>query len=109
MFETTNVEYLRCGACKKDFHLSIPNGDLRQVRMADDKYEVFYSCPHCKYKYHVCFLNKELVAMQREMYEISKSKGRKSPDFKILVASYSEKLADFNMKMSKPADVKNCV
>lgn len=52
-----------CVECKRDFN--VPK--LSQKRIADNRYEVTYDCPLCGHKYVVCFLNKELVALQRRI------------------------------------------
>ena len=81
---------VNCTECKKDF--TMRNGDLRQKRVEDDKYEVSYQCPHCGHKYLVCILNKELVKLQRQIADLR----RYGNTPKTMLKEYKQKLEALN-------------
>lgn len=49
-------------SCGKTFE---PPGGLLKLINGDGVIELYYLCPHCKKKHHVCFINNDIIAIQK--------------------------------------------
>lgn len=58
--------------CRREFETS--KNMLIEHRQDDGLIEVFYYCPHCKRKHHVCYLNNEAKNIQK-LIDKARSKG----------------------------------
>lgn len=54
---------ITCDKCNYEFHPT--NNMLLEHRMADGLIEVYYMCPKCKAKFHVCYHNAETKRLQK--------------------------------------------
>lgn len=48
--------------CEKTFRAP---KQMREHRQEDGLTELYYVCPHCKKRYHVCYMNQEIKSIQK--------------------------------------------
>lgn len=80
-----------CDGCNKAFEST--NKMLTEHRLQGDLIEVYFNCPTCKKKHHVCWHNSETKNLQKLIHKAENAKdGEKAAEYRAKLKTAMDKL-----------------